>query len=109
MHTPHFLAGRHQFTESEINLDAVFCSKRYTSEVYYTRVTDERSLYGVIRRELFAHVQSIVHWAHARANLYRPLQPPSGFPEGYFDEDPSQCHRDAEEIWRAQVADASTS
>jgi hypothetical protein len=46
--TPKFLAGRDQFSPSEVKGDYEICRLRYSCEVAFSRVTDEASLKDVI-------------------------------------------------------------
>jgi len=63
------------FDLSQIGHNVNICQKKYTCEVVYSRVTDVPILYGKIPRQRFHLFDSIVGWAHGRANLcYEPLQ-----------------------------------
>ena len=75
--TPHFLAGHEQFHQEEISADRLKCQVRYTSETYFSRVTDTTALRDRISFSLFQQLSHIVDWAHGRANLCQPLQKPS--------------------------------
>ena len=94
---PHFLGKRKCFSPAEITHDWRISKLRYTSEVVYSRLTSEESLYGVVRRETFSRLSYIVSWGHARNNLAKPLQQPSSIPPEYFEENPARFHKEEEE------------
>ena len=79
MLTSHFLLGRKQFTKNENSTDKITCKLRYTCEVVYSRVTDTKSLQGVITYDMFPYLQHCHNWAHARCNLQRPLRIPMDY------------------------------
>lgn len=72
--TPAFISGRAQFTKSELVSDLRICQLRYTSEVVYSRVTDETCLTDVVRRGLWGVMGAAWDWGHANGNLLLPLQ-----------------------------------
>ena len=72
--TPTFLQGRKQFQVGEVTGDYEVCKRRYSCEVVFTRVTTETSLTDVIPQEFFPILNSFSDWAHAHANLHKPLQ-----------------------------------
>ena len=74
LYTPAFIAGRAQFTHSELVSDLRVCQLRYTSEVVYSRVTDETCLTDVVRRGLWGIMDAAWDWGHANGNLLKPLQ-----------------------------------
>jgi hypothetical protein len=51
--TPHFLAGHEQFHQEEISADRLKCQVRYTSETYFSWVTDTTALRDRISFSLF--------------------------------------------------------
>jgi len=71
---PSFLKGREQFDREDLLADIPICRLRYTCEVLFSRVTNETILCDTIKRENFALVDTALHWAHAAANLCKPLQ-----------------------------------
>lgn len=92
--TPEFLgkdedgSSRKQFTLAELMRDRRICELRYTCEVVFSRVTTKKMVAGVIPYEALAHIEHAHCWAHAQANLRRPLKMPgskSGITEEYFD------------------------
>jgi hypothetical protein len=47
----------------------------FSCEVVYSRVTQVEKLAGIMKREWFHHCESLIGWAHGRANLcYGHLQ-----------------------------------
>ena len=71
---PAFLHDK-KFSESQIQHNMKICQKRYSCEVVYSRVAAVGKLDGTIKREWFQHFESLLGWAHGRANLaYAPLQ-----------------------------------
>ena len=83
--TPCFLTGRDQFTSGEVESDRRKCELRYTSETAFSRVTCTTGLRDSIPRSLFTIMEDMCDWGHAYINLCAPMQPPSGAPEGYFN------------------------
>ena len=81
--TPHFIQGREQFESAETQTDRIICKLRYTCEVAFSRVTDERALRDVIFFPFFSIVDHMVDWGHANNNLKQPLQKPSDY-DVYF-------------------------
>jgi len=73
-YTPAFISGRAQFTNSELVSDLRVCQLRYTSEVVYSRVTDETCLTDVVRRGLWKIMDAAWDWGYANGNLLKPLQ-----------------------------------
>jgi hypothetical protein len=72
---PSFLHNK-KFSEEQINHNIKICQKRYSCEVVYSRVAMVGKLSGIIKREWFVHFESLLGWAHGRANLaYGYLQP----------------------------------
>ena len=72
--TPAFFEGRDRFSAGEVKSDYEICRLRYTCEVAFARVTVEASLKDVIPYSYFPTLDSMNHWGHAQANLYKPLQ-----------------------------------
>ena len=92
--TPEFLgknedgSSRIQFTLAELDRDHKICELRYTCEVVFSRVTTEKILSGVIPYSALAYIEHAHCWAHAQANLRKPLKMPgsnSGIDKKYFD------------------------
>ena len=79
MLTPHFLLGRTQFSKYENQTDKITCKLRYTCETNYSRITDTKSLQGIITYDKFPYLQHCHNWAHARCNLQKPLRNPIDF------------------------------
>ena len=71
--TPKFLSGRKQFTANEVSTDRSICKLRYTSEVAFSRVTEEKALEDVIPRGYFKVLDAINHWGHANVNIMRTM------------------------------------
>lgn len=72
---PSFLHNK-KFSEEQVNYNIKICQKRYSCEVVYSRVAMVGKLSGNIKREWFVHFESLLGWAHGRANLaYGYLQP----------------------------------
>ena len=65
---PSFLSNA-EFNKDQVNHNIFVCQKRYSCEVVYSRITQVAKLSGVFRREWFHHFESLVGWAHGRANL----------------------------------------
>jgi hypothetical protein len=82
--TPHFIQGREQFESAETQTDRIICKLRYTCEVAFSRVTDERALRDVIFYPFFSIVDHMVDWGHANNNLKQPLQKPKDY-DAYFN------------------------
>ena len=80
--TPEFLgrdkdgSSRKQFTLAELERDRKICELRYTCEVVFSRVTTEKIVSGVIPYSSLAHIEHAHCWAHAQANLRKPLKMP---------------------------------
>ena len=72
--SPSFLDGRTNFSEAEVKADYEICRLRYVCEVAFARVTNETCLQDVIPACYFSSIDAINHWAHASANLFKPLQ-----------------------------------
>jgi hypothetical protein len=72
---PTFLRGRDKFTSTEVKSDYQICKLRYTCEVVFSRVTNEKSLKDVIPQHFFKHIQHHWDWACGNANLCKPLMP----------------------------------
>ena len=73
---------------AELERDQNICELRYTCEVVFSRVTTEKILAGVIPYSALALIEHAHCWAHAQANLRKPLKMPgskSGLDEKYFD------------------------
>ena len=92
--TPEFLGkdedgkSRKQFTLAELERDRNICELRYTCEVVFSRVTTEKMLADVIPYEALAHIEHANCWAHAQANLRKPLKMPgskSNITDSYFE------------------------
>ena len=73
-YTPAFISGRKQFSYGELETDIRVCQLRYTSEVVYSRVTDETCLTDTVRRGLWPIMDAAWDWGHANGNLLRTLQ-----------------------------------
>lgn len=71
--TPHFLGKRSQFTSGEVQDDLVICRLRYTCEVIFSRVANDRCLQDRIRFEFFPLLDYALHWGHAHNNLMKQL------------------------------------
>ena len=71
--TPKFLSGRLQFEAEEVSADWRICKLRYTCEVAFSRVTNERGLKDVIPYPFFKLLNAMNHWGHANINLLKPL------------------------------------
>ena len=91
--TPEFLGkddmgySRKQFTLPELGRDRKICELRYTCEVVFSCVTNDKMLRDVIPYEALAHIEHAFCWAHAGANLRKPLKMPgskSVISESYF-------------------------
>jgi len=79
---------RTQFDFSELDRDRKICELRYTCEVVFSRVTTKEIVSGVIPYSALAHIEHAHCWAHAQANLRKPLKMPgssSGIDDAYFD------------------------
>ena len=87
--TPEFLDHEtKQFTMAELERDRKICELRYTCEVVFSRVTTEKIVGGVIPYKCFSYIKDAHCWAHAQANLRKPLQMPrsaSGIDDAYFE------------------------
>ena len=83
--TPHFIQGREQFESTELHTDRIICKLRYTCEVAFSRVTDERALRDVIFYPFFSIIDHIVDLGHANNNLKQPLQKPKYY-DTYFND-----------------------
>ena len=87
--TPEFLDHEtKQFTMPQLERDRKICELRYTCEVVFSRVTTEKMLRGVIPYTSLSYIENAHCWAHAQANLRKPLQMPgsaSGIETSYFD------------------------
>jgi len=71
---PSFLTNK-RFNRDQVNHNVRVCQKRYSCEVVYSRVTQVEKLAGIMKREWFHHCESLIGWAHGRANLcYGHLQ-----------------------------------
>ena len=80
--TPEFL-GRNddgsshiQFTLVELERDRKICELRHTCEVVFSRVTTKKTVSGVIPHSVLAHIENAHCWAHAQADLRKPLKMP---------------------------------
>jgi hypothetical protein len=81
-------SSRKQIDFSELERDRNICELRYTCEVVFSRVTTEEMVSGVIPYSALAHIEHAHCWAHAQANLRKPLKMPgssSGIDDSYFD------------------------
>ena len=72
---PTRLAGRKQFSESEVKSDYQIFRLRCTCEVVFARVKSEKGLKDVIPQHHFGEVQHFWDWARAGSNLCEPLMP----------------------------------
>lgn len=86
--TPEFMDSEtKQFSMAQLQRDRKICELRYTCEVVFSRVTTEEVLSDVIPYTVLAHIEDAFAWAHANANLKKPLKMPgtaSGIDESYF-------------------------
>ena len=90
---PHFKNGFTRFTRLQNERDENVAPLRSPSEVFNSRMTNDKITSGMIRRGLFASISDLVHWAHARGNLDKPLTAPAGHDPEYFDENPARWHK----------------
>ena len=65
---PSFLTST-QFSREEVNHNIQICKKRYSCETVYSHVTETVKLSGIYKKEWFHHFDSILGWAHGRANI----------------------------------------
>jgi hypothetical protein len=72
--TPSFLTGRKQFSKEEIVKDREVCTLRYTAEVLFAHIFNEKSLKDIVRYGLFSSLNDCWDWGNANANLYAPLR-----------------------------------
>lgn len=80
---PAFLQTGTQFTQQQSG-HSLGCSQgRYSIEVFYSRVTNRSYIAGIITRNQFPYFDDVNHWAHGRANLYRPLQMPAEYKDWF--------------------------
>ena len=90
---PHFKNGFKQFTRLQNVRDQKVAPLRSPSEVFNSRMTNDKITSGTIRRGLFASISDLVHWAHARGNLDKPLTEPAGYDPDYFEDNPARWHK----------------
>ena len=73
IHTPIRLDGRVQYSRMEIKHGRRNKKNRYTSETFFSRVTDVAILTDRVPREHMRHLEHAWNWAHGRANIQQPL------------------------------------
>ena len=77
--TPAFVRGREQFEVEEILEDKDIKKLRYTSEVYFSRVTNTAILRDSVPYYRMHIIQHACNWGNGSANLYPPLRPSAAY------------------------------
>jgi hypothetical protein len=83
---PSFVLGREQFEVEEVKKNISICRLRYSSEVFFSRVTDSAMMRGVVEMNKLKHFYAHLAFSHARNNIcYEPLSKPANW-EDYIKE-----------------------
>jgi len=77
---PSFVLKREQFELEEIKDNISICRLRYSSEVFFSRVTDFAMMKGVLELHSIKHFNAHLSFNHAMNNIaYAPLSNPSNW------------------------------
>ena len=77
--TPAFVGGRPQFEVEEVHGDKDLKKLRYTSEVFFARVTNTTILKDSVPYNRLHLLEDALNWANGAANLYKPLRPSEAY------------------------------
>ena len=80
--TPYFLLDREQFSTEELSKDLITCQLRYSAEAVFRRITDVKSVAGIVEYPFSPIFIDCHSWAHGRANLCKPWKQPRNYKDG---------------------------